>query len=237
MLASKLFKLIEKKVPPHLALKNDKIGYLGDLDPDRMEVNKVQVSLDLLPNYDPSKLGADLLIIHHPPLFEPEFPVYVIHSHWDIVKGGANDALAECLKLRVTDVFDVETGIGRICSTSITFEDLINRVSNSLPTDYINMINCNSQVIIEKVAIVSGFGLKNPEYIKLAHDYPVDLFLSGDLNHQTAMFARKLGVSVVDATHYATEIPGLIKLGELINEFGVETLLTNEGTPWKTVKI
>lgn len=237
MLASKLFKSIEKKVPPHLAVPNDKIGYLGTPNSDELEISKVQVVLDLLPDYDPANAGADLVICHHPPLHQPEFPVYVIHSNWDVVKGGTNDALAESLKLNVLDVLDKKTGIGRICSTSTTIADFIKRIANSLPVHHINMINCPLQKNIERVGLVAGFGLKNPEYIKLAYDNQVDLFLSGDMNHETALIAENLKVSVLDATHYATEIPGLIELCKLITDLGMKTQLLQSEVPWDTIEV
>ena len=237
MLASHLFKILEEKVPPNLAVQNDKIGYFGTEDPDELEINKVQVLLDLLPNYDPANTGADLVICHHPPLKQPEFPVYVIHSNWDVVKGGANDALAESLNLDVMDVLDNKTGIGRICTTSTTIADFIKRMAKSLPVHHINMINSPPQKNIEKIGLVAGFGLKNPEYIKLAHDNQVDLFLSGDMNHETALIAGNLKVSVLDATHYATEIPGLIKLCKLVADLGVKTQLLQSEVPWNTIKL
>lgn len=237
MLASELIKSIEKMVPPYLALKDDKIGYLGGDDPDELEIDKVQVLLDMMPDYDPANSGADLLICHHPPLHQPEFPVYVIHSNWDVVKGGANDALAESLKLEVLDVLDKKTGIGRICSTSTTIKYFIKRIANSLPVHHINMINSPPQKKIEKVGLVAGFGLKNPEYINLAHDNQLDLLLSGDMNHKTAFLAGNLGLSILDATHYATEIPGLIKLCKLVSDLGVETQLLQSEVPWNTIKL
>lgn len=236
MLAYELFKALEEIAPPHLALKNDKIGYLGPGNPHKMEINKVQVRMDVLPGHDPYKSGSDLVICHHPPLFEPDFPVYVVHSNWDVVKGGANDALAECLKLWVLDVFDKETGIGRICSTVTTLKKFIKGISSSIPTDHIKIIN-NNEKIIKKIAAVSGFGLNNPEYIKLAHEKNVDLYLSGDLTHKSALLAKELGLCVIDATHHATEIPGLIRLSNLISKLGVKTELIDDGVPWKTVKI
>lgn len=237
MLASELFKLIEKKVPPYLAVPNDRIGYFGVEDPYELEIDKVQVLLDLLPEHDPTNSGVDLVICHHPPIHQPEFPVYVIHSNWDVVRGGANDALAESLKLDVLDVLDKKTGIGRICSTSTTIADFIKRIASSLPVHHINMINSPPQKTIKKVGLVAGFGLKNPDYIKLASDNQVDLFLSGDINHETALIAGNLGISVLDATHYATEIPGLIKLCKLIRDLGVETRLLQSEVPWNTIKL
>jgi len=236
MLAHEFFKAIEEIVPPNLALKNDKIGYLGPDNPQKIEINRVQVRMDILPEHDPREAGSDLVICHHTPLFEPDFPVYVIHSNWDIVKGGANDALAECLKLWVLDVFDKKTGIGRVCSTVTTLDKFIERVSSSIHTDHINVVT-NHQKIIKKIAVVSGFGLSSPEYIILACKKNVDLLLSGDLTHKNALLAKKLGICVIDATHHATEIPGLIKLSNLISKLGVKTELIDDGIPWKTIKI
>jgi dinuclear metal center YbgI/SA1388 family protein len=237
MLASELFQLLDEKVPPELALENDRIGYFGDDNPDKLEINKVQVLLDLLPCHDPSKLNADLVICHHPPLFKPRFPVYVIHSNWDIVKGGANDALAEHLGLNIMDVFDEKTGIGRICSTSTRMADFIKKLTVSLETNHIKLVNNNPPEVIRKLALVSGFGLNKPDYVGLAHKKKMDLFLSGDLTHQSALLAKNLGVNVVDATHYATEIPGLIKLCKLVSEFGLETDLVTDRVPWNTIKL
>ena len=50
-----------------------------------------------------------LIITHHPPLFTPKTPTYTIHSNWDIIDGGANEALANTLKLEVIDYFDKKT--------------------------------------------------------------------------------------------------------------------------------
>ena len=236
MLASELFKAIDKIAPPYLALKNDKIGYLGPEIPDEMEIDKVQLKMDVFPWDDPSKCDSNIVICHHPPLFEPDFPVYVVHSNWDIVNGGANDALAECLNLWVLDVLDEKTGIGRICSTVTTIEKFIRIISGAISTDHINVIGSPGE-IIKKVAVVSGFGLNNRDYINSAHKKGVDVYLSGDLTHKSAILAEKLGLCVIDATHHATEIPGLIKLCGFISGLGVKTEFVDEGVPWKTIKI
>lgn len=236
MLASELFEAIEKIAPPYLAISHDKIGYLGPGNPEKMEIKRVHVRMDVLPWHDPFKGGVDLVICHHPPLFEPDFPVYVVHSNWDIVNGGANDALAECLKLWVLEVLDEKTGIGRICSTVTHIGEFIERVSSSIPSGYINMVG-RQHGIIKKVAVVSGFGLNNPEYVYLAHKKGADVYLSGDLTHQSALLAKNLGLCVIDATHHATEVPGLIRLSELISNLGIKTEFINDNVPWRTIRI
>ena len=246
MLASELFKSIEKEVPLKLALKDDPVGFIGPGHPEEIEVENALVVLDLIPGIVPEKaLEVDILVCHHPPLFPPTIPTYIIHSNWDIVQGGACDALAESLQLEVTDVLEPETGIGRICnaerfantkrigSIECYLEEFTQYLSKSIPVDNIRLVKGN-QNTFKKVAIISGFGL-NPYYIKLASERGVDLLLSGDLTHPGSILAKKLGIALVDATHYATEIPGLIKLCKLIGKIGITTDYLDTGKPWEDI--
>lgn len=235
MLASELFKLIDMAVPPSLAVEGDTIGFSGGGDPETLEVKGVHVMLDLPESFNLEGSGSNLVICHHPPIFNPEIPVYVVHSNWDIVEGGANDALAESLNLDVSCVLDDETGIGRICSTSTTVTRFMERVSAALPVDHATLVPGRKKNI-EKVAVVSGFGL-NQRLIELAAEKGADLYISGDLDHRSALHAQRRGITLVDATHYATEIPGLMALERLVAELGVETELLCPGVPWKIVKL
>lgn len=231
MLASELFKLMEKKVPVELALKDDNVGFIGPGHPDEIEVEKAAVFLDIIHGCDLSHLEADLLVCHHPPLFPPNIPCYIIHSNWDIVQGGSNDALAESLKLEITNVLEEETGIGRICKLECAFDEFKDRIFDSIGVDQIRIVKGKSSTI-EKVAIISGFGL-NSHYIKLASKKGVDLLLSGDLTHPGGILAHNLGINLIDATHQATEVPGLKKLCQLISELGVTTKLNYHDIPWE----
>ncbi|EKQ53453.1 MAG: dinuclear metal center protein, YbgI/SA1388 family [Methanobacterium sp. Maddingley MBC34] len=246
MLASELFKCIEQEVPLKLALKDDPVGFIGPGHPEEIEVENALVVLDLIPGLLKETTEADLLVCHHPPLFTPTIPTYIIHSNWDIVQGGANDALAESLQLEVTDVLEPETGIGRICnterlgnakrtsSTEYNLDEFIRNVSKSIPVDNIRLVKGKNQNTLKKVAIISGFGL-NPHYIKLTSEKGADLLLSGDLTHPGSILARKLGITLVDATHHATEVPGLIKLCQLIGKMGIKTDYLDTGKPWEHI--
>jgi dinuclear metal center YbgI/SA1388 family protein len=246
MLASELFKCIEQEVPLNLVLKDDPVGFLGPGHPEEIEVENALIVLDLIPGIIAEKAPkADLLVCHHPPLFPPTIPTYIIHSNWDIVQGGANDALAESLQLEVTDILEPETGIGRICNIErlsnikrignmeYNLDEFIRNVSRSIPVDNIRLVKGN-QNTLKKVAVISGFGL-NPHYIKLASEKGVDLLLSGDLTHPGGVLARKLGITLVDATHHATEVPGLIKLCQLIGKMGIKTDYLDTGKPWEHI--
>ena len=97
--------------------------------------------MDLYPEFDTQKTNT-LILTHHPPLFNPKTPTYTIHSNWDIINGGANEALAETLKLNVISPFDKTTNIGRICKTDKTFGDF----EKDIPK-FINLVNAKAMKI------------------------------------------------------------------------------------------
>ena len=204
---------LDEKIPQELAFDSDNVGLMGDYDLNS-EIDSIKILMDLLPDDDNFEKGT-LVITHHPPLFEPETPTYTIHSNWDIIKGGANDALAYNLFLEPVDYFDIFTKIGRICITDYTFKKLENIISNNFKKAYI-VNRPDDDYQLTRVAVISGFGLKNPEYIKLAKKLNIDILISGDLVHETAILAKNLGITVIDIGHHESEVPGLCSLAELI---------------------
>ena len=88
-----------------------------------------------------------------------------LNSNWDIIDGGANDALAKTLNLEVTDYFDIDTHIGRVCRSNQKFIELKKTILDNFSN--VRIVNTpEDEKIIENVGIISGFGLKNPEYVK-----------------------------------------------------------------------
>lgn len=216
---------LEDKIPSNLALDEDNVGLMGEYDLD-LEISSIEVFMDLIPDYDNFSDGT-LIITHHPPLFIPETPTYTIHSNWDIIDGGANDALAETLNLKVIDYFDDSTGIGRICETDQAFVELKKTVLENF--DNVRIVNTlNDDDIIKKAGVISGFGLKNPEYIELAKSKGLDILISGDLTHQCAILAKNLKITLIDLNHHESEIPGLYALGELLSELNVNINIIDE---------
>lgn len=233
MNAETLFQLIEDEVPPSLSLPGDVHGYIGTIPPEELEVRSVLVLLDYLPpdraaiRYD----TVDLLILHHPPMTTPVIPSYVIHSNWDIHDGGACDALAACLNIEVAGPLDAQTRIGRVGRVRDGPVSLIRYaryVMKSLNIDYLRMVNFTRDRSIESVGVVSGFGL-NRDLIKIALHTGIDLYISGDLTHPGEISAQNTPLVLMDATHYATEIPGLLRLASLIERFGVTALVHMPG--------
>lgn len=209
---------LENKIPQELALDFDEVGFKKDYDLSQ-QINLIKIYMDLLPEDDDSN-ESTLIITHHPPLFIPETPTYTIHSNWDIIDGGANEALADILQLKVTDYFDEKTNIGRVCSSEFTFKEFKNILLKNF--ENIRIVNdIDDEFKLEKIGIISGFGLKNPEYVKLAKSKNLDLLISGDLCQETAILARNLGITLIDLGHHESEVPGLYALADLLSSLNI----------------
>lgn len=220
MKLEEIIEFIDEKVPKSLALDFDEIGFKKEYDLTE-DIDSIKIYMDLLPE-DDGLYEKTLIITHHPPLFVPKTPTYTVHSNWDIVDGGANEALADALNLEVSDYFDEKTKIGRICNVNNKFIELKNTILTNF--DDVRIVNeLDDSKIIRKVGIISGFGLKNPEYIRLAKNKNLDLLISGDLCQETAILAKNLGMTLIDLNHHESEVPGLYKLEKLLSELQINT--------------
>lgn len=218
MKLKEIIAFLDEKVPNELALEFDNVGLMGNYNLDS-EIVLIKIFMDLWPQFDEFNDNT-LIITHHPPLFEPKTPTYTIHSNWDIIDGGANEALAETLELKVIDYFDDETNIGRVCQSKYDFHELKKIILNNFKN--IRIVNeLDDEKEIGNVGIISGFGLKNPEYIKLAKNKNLDMLISGDLCQETAILAKNFEITLIDLGHHESEVPGLFKLKELISELDI----------------
>ena len=220
MKLKEIIEFIDEKIPPNLALSFDNIGFTGDYDLNK-DIKNIKIFMDLLPRYD--NFNDDTLIItHHPPLFKPKTPTYTIHSNWDIIDGGANEALVEKLNLKVSDYFDDETKIGRICNFNNSYKKLEEIILDNFKNPRI-VNKPEKEITIKNIGIISGFGLKNPDYIKLALKKNIDVLISGDLCQETAILALNLGIILIDLGHHESEVPGLYKLANLLNKLDIDS--------------
>ena len=219
MKLKEIIEFLDENIPENLALPFDNVGLMGKYNLD-LDIDSIKVFMDLVPQDDEFN-DHTLIVTHHPPLFEPKTPTYTIHSNWDIIDGGANEALAETLKLTVVDYFDKKTNIGRICKSNYTFKKLKEIIRDNFENVMaVNVINDEKEM--KNIGIISGFGLKNPEYIKLAKNQNLDLLISGDLCQETAILAKNLQITLIDLGHHESEVPGLYHLSNLLNEMNID---------------
>ncbi len=217
---------LDELAPFDRAVEGDKVGLVGGSE--SLEVSRVLVCLDLTPDLA-SKVPEDSLVVSHHPVPEPlrdaGFPIIVAHSNWDSARGAL--ALAEFLGLE-----DVERphDLAALGSFDGTLPELLDRVARLDPPE---LRVVEATVDASRVLVVPGFGLSRPDFVELAAEVGARVVVSGDLTHHVALRARLLNVSCVDATHAATELPGLRELRrELDERLPVEVELVDPRCPW-----
>ncbi len=198
----------------------DNSGMLvGDMD---AEVKKVAVVLDI--THEEIKkakaIGADLIISHHPVIFNPiksvtrgSVPYELVassinalccHTPLDIADGGTNDSLAKLLGIEVTRTEDPILRLGTVEPT--TAENLAGKIAKTLNT---KVRYADAGKTIKKIAICTGAGCS---LIEAAGE--IDAFITGDASHHNFLDCIQAGITLIAAGHYETEIvvvPVLVK--------------------------
>lgn len=198
----------------------DNSGMLvGDMN---AEVKKAAVVLDI--THEEIKkakaIGANLIISHHPVIFNPiksvtkgSVPYELVassinalccHTPLDIADGGTNDSLAELLGIEVTRTEDPILRLGTVEPT--TAQELAGKIANTLNT---KVRYADAGKTIKKIAICTGAGCS---LIEAAGE--IDAFITGDASHHNFLDCVQAGITLIAAGHYETEIivvPVLVK--------------------------
>ncbi|ENN96095.1 hypothetical protein J422_04488 [Methanocaldococcus villosus KIN24-T80] len=223
-----IIEIIENLAPTEMAIEGDNVGL--QVGEDR-EVNKLGVALD--PSLEVIKKavkeGVDFLFTHHPLLKDPinkftgvvykklellinnKIVLYSAHTNLDVAF--LNDALSELFNLKnIQPLYD--NGLGRVGIFEGTFKELLDIVKENL---------CKNPIVVNpkdienfKLAVLSGYGLSQKSIIHAAKNS--DVYISGDLTHHARILAEDMNFSVIDATHYGTEVYGLKKFKNILEE-------------------
>lgn len=218
MLVSDIFKCIDEFAPFNTCEEFDNVGLLiGDA---KKNVKNVLIALDLTSNLleQARKIQAELIVTHHPVIFEPLKHVYsndlvaqvinsgisiiCAHTNLDKAKGGVNDVLAEILELNDVDVLDNSLGYGRIgrLSKRLSCDSFIKYVSKKLNT--LVRATCFDGYV-ETVAVLGGAG----EFAwSDAKKSGADAFITGESKHHILIEAQHNNFCFVDAGHFETEV-------------------------------
>ncbi|MFI6148902.1 Nif3-like dinuclear metal center hexameric protein [Streptomyces sp. NPDC051109] len=221
--------------PPSRAEQWDAVGTVCG-DPDA-EVSRVLFAVDPVQEIvdEAVKLGADLVVTHHPlylrgtttveagtfkgrvvhTLIKNDIALHVAHTNADTADPGVSDALAGALDLRITgplvpDPTDPEgrRGLGRICELDHpeTLSAFAARAAARLPQTAQGIrVAGDPEQLVRTVAVSGGSGDSLFGQVRAAG---VDVFLTADLRHHPVSEAREQSpLALVDAAHWATEWP------------------------------
>jgi dinuclear metal center YbgI/SA1388 family protein len=208
---------MERIAPPELAEEFD-AGRIGLVVEGGDEIGTVCCGLDATITVVESAAaaGADMLVVHHTPLWDPvtairgetshllrtllsaEMNLYVMHTNFDRASGGVNDILASMLGL--VDAERMTAGLVGDCL--LTVEEIARRLSHGGLRVY------GDPGEIRRLAVVGGSGF-SPEIIGEAVGLGADAFLSAELKHSVL---RRSPIPCLEATHYALESPAMESL-------------------------
>lgn len=233
MKLSKIVQVLEEIAPPELADDFDK-GRIGLILGLKDEISRIAVALDANSHVlqKAAEIGADMLITHHTLIFHPVniiskplaaslkialengISLYSMHTNYDRAEGGINDVLAVCLGLKSIRTSEIGR-IGEIetCSSA----ELAAHVSECLQTP---VLYAGDKQEISRVMVAGGSCFRN-EFLEIARENGVDAFISSELKHDVLRAHEDL--CLIDATHYATENPGMKALCPRLRELlGIE---------------
>lgn len=205
-------------------------------DPDA-EVGRVLFAVDPVREVaeEAIRIGADLLVTHHPlylrgtttvaathfkgrvvhELIKHDIALHVAHTNADRADPGVSDALAAAVGLRVTGplVPDPDDpagrrGLGRVgeLTVPLTLADFAARAARGLPRTATGLrVAGDPEREIRTVAVCGGSGDSLFDQVRAAG---VDAYLTADLRHHPASEATQHGgPALIDAAHWATEWP------------------------------
>ena len=177
--------------------------------------------------------GAQLLLVHHglfwgdplpvtgrtyrrlKALFDVDLALYSAHAPLDVhPEIGNNSLLARALGFEIEGRFGSWMGLDEIgvwSAVDLSLDELTGRVGSVCDTEPFVIRGGPNHV--RRVGIITGGADSS---IEDAHSAGLDTFITGEGSHHSFHDAMELGVNVVYAGHYATEVLGVKSLAEML---------------------
>ena len=250
MTVNDIYTFLDEKYDFSSALSYDNVGLLvGSLDDN---VTGILVCLDCTDEAVTQAVnnGANLIITHHPVIFDPMrsvtdqtlvyrlirngISVISAHTNLDQADGGVNDVLCSALGLEnVEKVSDSEGFFYRIgeLNEPKSADILAQLVSEKLklPIKFVG-----DSTFIKRVAVCSGSG---GSMLLEVINQGIDAYITADVKHNIFMEAHAQGITVIDAGHFNTEDVIVSVLAKVLSEAFPETeVLENHFSPIKYTK-
>lgn len=211
-----IYNFIDSFAPFHTAMDFDNAGILaGD---GNVHVTTAVAALDITPAVieEAVKSGAQLIISHHPIIFQPlrslpsDCPAALLiknglsalcaHTNLDLSPKGVNICLAQALSLRDVRLVENECiAVGTLMKEQ-NARDFALYVKKALSCKGVRFIGLNKT--IKTVAVSSGAG---GDSLYRCKELQADALVTGEIKHHQLLDAYRMNVAVVDAGHFCTE--------------------------------
>ena len=223
---NQVYETMQQMAPLELAEHWDNPGLLVDCGG---AVHRVLVTLDITPEVvaEAAAKQCEVIVAHHPVIFDPlkklcptDVPYQLVragisavcmHTNLDAAEGGVNEVLADLFGMK--DKTPFAEGCGRVGTVEeITVPQLARKAQQVLaahcnapqngPAVQVKFADAGKPV--RRLAVISGAG---GSLFEDALAQGADCLLTGEANHHHACDAKRLGLSLIAAGHYATEFP------------------------------
>ncbi len=245
MTVKTIMEFLNERAPMDTAEAWDNPGLLvGD---PAQEVSRVLVALDATDGalQTAQAVGADLIVTHHPVIIAPlkqlsthSIPyrlaatgihLLAAHTNLDVAEGGVNDTLAARLGLEaVTVAADGYTRIGTLAEP-MSARDFAAHVAAVLDTP----VRYAGDKPVSTVAVCGGSGGNFAGGCAgLA-----DAYVTGEIKHHEWLACADR-INLIEAGHYATEVPVVDTLCSWLSEAFPELTVTpyRDGDPYSVIK-
>lgn len=235
--------ILQHITPEILAEEWDNVGLLvGD---PHQQVHRILLALDPTCSLIDQALAGqyDLVITHHPIIFRPlkalrtdtpvgrfiatatsgRISVIACHTNLDSIQGGVSDHLAQIMGLadtrplvRARSGCDLACGLGRIGTypTPVSADAFLARLRQLYAPPWILEAGPRPQ----RVATVAVCGGSCSDFAETALHQGADVFVTAEVKHSVACWARDAGLWLLDAGHFATEQPAVLQFRETLRQ-------------------
>jgi dinuclear metal center YbgI/SA1388 family protein len=224
--ADEVYDYLDSLYPVSTQEKWDNSGFLVNSGED---VGTILLTLDIDNNAvnEAIDLGADLIVSHHPVIFEPikkisyESPVYkmiysgisaiCMHTNLDKSPEGTNGVILRKIQERLEIESEPEIfeqcadglGIGYVCElkNEIGYMEL-GAILKQIFGCQVVRVSRNYSRGIKRFAFCSGSG---GSMLELAAEKNCDAYITGDVKHDVWIAAENMGITLFDCGHFHTE--------------------------------
>jgi dinuclear metal center YbgI/SA1388 family protein len=251
---------LESLAPLKYALAYDNTGFqVGRMD---KEIKKVCLATDITDDVikQAAANGADLLLTHHPLIFDPLLRVagddvagrrimelvrndinyMAMHTNFDVM--AMADYAADILGLSGRKILDVtyeeggrKEGIGRYGNLPDAMEltACADYVKSKFNLASVRVFGAGGRMV--KIAAISPGSSSN--VLPFAIKAGADVLITGDIKHSMALDALAQGICLIDAGHYGTEKIFVRFMNEYIGSRmpGLAVVCAEEGNPFYVV--
>lgn len=243
MLKQEVLNYLEKRFPEELAsdMDYDKTGLI--LGSPNLEVKNILLALDLTYEVVLEAINreANLIIVHHPFIFEAIFKIpydtnlgkilklmfeykislYVIHTALDVGRGGVNDSLARLLEIKdIKGTVEKDQFLRYGVIQPQFLEDFVTKVKENLNLKAVRIVG-NPKRLIKTVGVVGGSGAHYSDF-EAAQNAGLDCYITGEISHHMALYAKEVDLCLIEVAHAVESFVFVSLKNELIEELDLE---------------